>query len=173
MDLRYIQKERRKMVHIQSTISHIVDAFEHVAKGKGVKIVYERMKNNISTNIQPQVFEQPLINLIDNSLHHIGGRKWGRIIIKTTIDFSDMRSPLHIHVADNGFGIDASQLPYIFQPRYTSKSKQGFGLGLYVSKNLLNSIGGDLELVSSTRWIGSEFCIKLPIVLEDAEKNNA
>lgn len=64
-----------------------------------------------------------------------------------------------IDVSDNGCGMDKSLLQRIFDPFFTNKG--GTGLGLYVSKKIILSHGGQLS-VASTPGKGTAFTIKLP-----------
>jgi signal transduction histidine kinase len=77
------------------------------------------------------------------------------------------RAPLHprplaieLKVADTGHGISLETRAKIFEPLYTTKAK-GIGLGLAVSKNLVEVNGGTIE-VKSTEGQGSTFSLMLP-----------
>ena len=118
-------------------------------------------------SLPPAVLEQPLLNLLDNALYHLKNRDWGRITIDLQVDFSDAKTPIHINISDNGSGMTAKEMDYAFTPRDTSKGREGTGMGLYVSRNLLQAVGGELEIVKSIRWLGTHFRIRLPVRFKD------
>jgi PAS domain S-box-containing protein len=66
-------------------------------------------------------------------------------------------------IADNGPGIADSALSYIFEPFYTTKEAGGTGLGLYITRRLVESMGGKITC-ESREGIGSVFRVWLPTV---------
>ena len=89
---------------------------------------------------------------------------------KTTITVSTkiVDHNLEIAVADQGYGIKATDLPYIFERFYradSSRSKthlDGYGLGLAIAKQLVTMLDGEI-LVTSKVGSGSTFRVRLPI----------
>lgn len=70
-----------------------------------------------------------------------------------------------VTVADNGPGIPVKQLEAIFRPFYTTKA-EGTGLGLYITKQLVEKIGGRIDVQSSV-GAGTTFTVKLSIAPQD------
>ena len=66
-----------------------------------------------------------------------------------------------ISFADTGVGIPPEELPRVFEPLFTTKAK-GIGLGLAVTKTLVEGHGGTIE-VQSEVGKGSIFTVRLPI----------
>jgi signal transduction histidine kinase len=71
---------------------------------------------------------------------------------------------VRIVVADTGCGISPENLDRIFEPFFTTKKDTGTGLGLWVSRELIEKYGGQLSVRSSTagRRTGTVFSIFLP-----------
>ena len=66
-----------------------------------------------------------------------------------------------VTISDSGGGIDSSVLPYIFDPFYTTKETgAGTGLGLSVTKNLLEKMGAEIRADNAPSG-GAQFSIKL------------
>jgi CheY-like chemotaxis protein/two-component sensor histidine kinase len=104
---------------------------------------------------------QVLLNLLINAAHAIAAaaKAQGEIHISTG---SDAEGHAVIEVRDNGGGIAPEILPTVFDPFVTTKpAGLGTGLGLSVSKNIVESYQGELT-VSSTVGQGSTFRIRLP-----------
>jgi len=103
--------------------------------------------------------KQVLINLLMNARHATDNK--GTIIIKTVFDA--IAREMHIHVKDDGYGIEKKNRDRIFDPFFTTKSTgEGTGLGLAVSYGIIKSHGGHIE-VKSEPGEGSEFIITLPV----------
>jgi len=90
-----------------------------------------------------KLIEQVLINLINNSIHALKGIEQPCIKISCIVE----QDKTVILITDNGHGIEEDIINQIFIPFYTTK-KNGSGIGLSLSKNILKKHGGNL-LVSS------------------------
>ncbi|MEE2023372.1 ATP-binding protein [Alkalimonas mucilaginosa] len=105
-------------------------------------------------------FRQVLLNLTSNAVKFT---QQGKIIIR--VDFELMTQKLRIAVKDTGIGIAAGELSRLFQPFVQADSTVtrhfgGTGLGLCISKKLIQQMGGDIR-VDSVKGIGSNFEIEL------------
>lgn len=103
--------------------------------------------------IDPNKISQVFLNLIINAVHAI--KEKGTITIETCED--DKKASIKIN--DTGCGISPENLSKIFTSFFTSKG--GTGLGLYISKNIVESAGGSIS-VESTLGVGTAFTIVLP-----------
>lgn len=107
----------------------------------------------ISWSIQPNGLElfvdekqvtQILINLVKNAAHSLEGIENGDIHVTASIDDNDRK---YIEVKDNGPGIPEELIDEIFVPFFTTKDK-GTGIGLSLSKQIMQRHGGSLKLHS-------------------------
>ena len=76
-----------------------------------------------------------------------------------------------IEISDTGPGIAADDLPHIFDPYYSASGKHqktGTGLGLYISKGIVDAHGGQIRC-SSKPGAGTTFSITLPLTAEPAQ----
>jgi len=104
--------------------------------------------------------EQVLLNLIVNAVQAMD-KKDSSVLLRAFSGRS-WRDHTVIEVIDNGCGIDQKTRERIFDPFYTTKSAaEGTGLGLYVCHNLIESLGGRIE-VESRPGEGSTFSVYLP-----------
>jgi two-component system sensor histidine kinase HydH len=69
-----------------------------------------------------------------------------------------------VRVRDNGPGIAADDLPRVFMPFFTTKTK-GTGLGLAISDRIIRNAGGRIE-VAAQPDAGTTFTIRLPMATE-------
>jgi len=106
--------------------------------------------------------QQALINLVMNAAQAMPAG--GAVLVRTGRRGTDYA---WISVSDEGIGIDEEQLERIFEPFFTTKARgEGTGLGLSLTKKLVEANGGKIE-VESTKGKGSTFRLLLPI-REDA-----
>jgi PAS domain S-box-containing protein len=104
---------------------------------------------------------QVFLNLLVNAAHAIdeGDPENNEIRVRLWHEGQEVIT----EVEDTGKGIASADLPYLFEPFYTTKEKGvGTGLGLYISNNIVTALGGRLE-VESLLPHGSRFIVRLPI----------
>jgi signal transduction histidine kinase len=113
---------------------------------------------------------QVLGNLIDNAIKYSNEGGVIKVIAKTNGDFVD------ISIEDNGIGMPESVVSQLFQKFYRShRSREtvaGSGIGLYISKAIVESHGGKIS-VRSEDGHGSTFTVSLPIYATVADKLKA
>ena len=103
---------------------------------------------------------QVLLNLIINAAQAIKSQKRihkGSIDIRTFATHDD----LVCEISDTGPGIGSEDLPHIFDPFYGNK-KEGLGIGLYLSRKIIEAHGGRIR-VESVVGHGTRFFVTLPI----------
>jgi signal transduction histidine kinase len=106
----------------------------------------------------PFQLRQVLLNLVTNAIQAIG--RDGRVVITVGRDHEGAT----IAVIDNGPGIDEDHLERIFEPFFTTKDEgRGTGLGLAVSRGIVEKLGGQLE-VENREGEGCTFRVTLPRV---------
>lgn len=104
---------------------------------------------------------QVLINIEMNAIQAMDGQ--GTLTISTGDNKHD--EGVFVTIKDEGEGISPEVLSRIYDPFFTTK-KEGTGLGLAVSRNIISQIGGQLE-VKSTLNVGTEFTLFLPYDADD------
>jgi len=123
--------------------------------GKTVELVVDGNKN-CSALINQELFEWVLENLIKNALDAIENKN-GLI----RIHIAESKNHVEIEVSDNGKGIDLQRRKDVFRPGYSTK-KRGWGLGLSLSKRIIEGYhGGKISVKSSTPVEGTVFKIVL------------
>ena len=114
--------------------------------------------------IDSQLLEQILINLLINAANAFDApfNENSRVDLVVSMDDSK-ENQLIIEVSDNGRGMDEKILEKIFDPFFTtSPSEEGTGLGMYIVHNLIEKIGGRIQ-VESKLGEGSKFTLILDI----------
>ena len=101
---------------------------------------------------------QVIINLLNNAKDALNLKKIEDKNIKISIDSDDKFA--YISVQDNGSGIDESVMDKIFKPYFSTKNNKSMGIGLYMSKQIVEQFNA--EITASNSDGGACFSIKLP-----------
>src|SRR5574344_126721 len=114
--------------------------------------------------------QRVLINILNNAIKFtpVGGKIRLNVIQKS---ITNNKATLVFKVSDTGIGIDKEFLPHLFEPfsqenRTETKTYNGTGLGLMISKSMLTLMGGKIE-VSSEKNKGSTFTIEITLGISD------
>jgi signal transduction histidine kinase len=153
--------------NIKKVISDVLTFMERKIINCGINIENFLSDDLPLIKMDPRRLQQVFINIISNSLD--ATPKNGKIILRTYLiregaaGATEPNSFICIEITDTGCGIDEKYLDKIFDPFFTTKKAgEGTGLGLTISKNIINEYGGDLE-VKSKVGEGTTFIIRLPI----------
>jgi nitrogen fixation/metabolism regulation signal transduction histidine kinase len=120
-----------------------------------IQIESEVMPRNLKIHADEKLIEQVLINLIKNAIEAGLNTNNFKILLKSYEEKGNVK----IEVIDNGPGISQEVIENIFVPFFTTK-KDGSGIGLSLSKQILRKHGGNLEVISS-EGDGATFIITL------------
>jgi two-component system, NtrC family, sensor kinase len=143
----------------QSTIEEAVRLASTKHQNKSIEIIHNKPDQRWVVNGQQGLLLQVLNNLLTNALDSLETMDHGKI----TIDYFCLDSILEILVRDNGAGVSPEYQAKIFDPFFTTKSPdKGTGLGLCVSRSMMQSQDGDLFFRESAQ--GAIFGIRLKII---------
>jgi two-component system sensor histidine kinase VicK len=118
----------------------INDYASHINK-PGIKVKFEPITNEtLLINADIGRITQVVNNLLNNAAKFT---KKGSIILSTQIKKVDHNNEVVISIKDSGSGIDSEILPKLFS-KFATKSEHGTGLGLYISKSIVETHGGKI-----------------------------
>ena len=123
-----------------------------------IKFIIEPMQEEIYINGDYNRLNQVLLNIIKNSIEAQDENKESYIKIYAKIN----KKSIQIFVEDNGIGISKENIKKISEPFFTTK-QNGTGLGVLLSKEIINAHGGKLEYKSKEN-VGTTVKITLPIL---------
>ena len=151
-------------VNLQQLMEEAVQLINHEATGRNVAIERDMDPSLKTIFSDPYQLRQVFINLLTNALHATGPQ--GTI----TLAILDMSEQVVLKVEDTGQGIPKENLDKIFEPFFSTKSPgKGTGLGLFVTRGIVEKLGGTIE-VESNIGSGTCFVITLPRHHEIAEQ---
>jgi len=148
-------------VYLDQLVEESIKKIEVLAQMKEIKIEYSPAKINVNGDAKSLI--QVFVILLDNAIKYSSNGS------KVSVASSKTDGHVLVKVKDNGIGIEADDLPHIFDRFYRadqSRSKEkveGFGLGLSIAKKIIEEQGGTISVESQTKP-GSVFTISLPKV---------
>lgn len=151
-------KTNVELVNIQSVIDGVLLLLKDVLIANNIEVNCIGDKS-IDANIIPNEFKHVLINLINNSKDEFISKN---IEIKTIkFELEKDYDNIILKVSDNAGGIPQDIIPHIFEANITTKEKgKGTGIGLYMTKNIIEKIGG--TIVANNHLHGAEFIVSIP-----------
>ena len=128
---------------IGGILQHIQVLMQPFAAARNVKLSVSQTSSKITINVDLKLVEQALINLVTNSIHALEDVANPQI----EIDYRLEQNRLFIEVSDNGKGIEPELAEKIFVPFFTTR-KNGSGIGLTITRNIMKMHYGSLEVTS-------------------------
>lgn len=147
--------------NIVKVIEDIVQSTAQYIKSKELKIIFDSDIEEKIMACDTHIIERVMLNLISNAIKFSNSEGTISVTIVDKIDF------IEIAVTDNGIGIDEESINNIFNKfiqvnKSLNRNVEGTGIGLSLSKSLIELHGGKIS-IDSTLGFGSQFKIKLPI----------
>lgn len=151
-----------EVVNMAEIIPLAVDSISQAASAKDIEITESISTDTGFITGDPTRLQQVLWNLLSNAVKFTP--RHGKIHISLTA----AESNIVITVKDNGKGIDPSFLPYVFErfrqeDSATTRRFGGLGLGLAITKNIVEAHGGSIQVTSQGKGLGSTFSVILPL----------
>lgn len=130
-------------------------SFRHIAGNNGITIDHD-IEDDIIIKADPVAIDRVLNNLLYNAIHY--NRPSGSIFVM----LKKTDTKVTLVVKDTGIGISQEHQQHIFEPYYQvsqkKKNSQGIGMGLYITSEIVRSLNGTIEVVSS-EGEGSSFIV--------------
>jgi CheY-like chemotaxis protein len=156
-----ISKVQKVPIDLGATISKNVEVWRPILEARGHKLMLSFPSEPIIVEADAARIAQIVTNLLDNAIKHT--EPAGCISVK--FRRTEMNAFLDVH--NSGAGIPSDFLPHIFEPFARANSFQHYhkgsvGLGLSITKALVEAHDGEISVTSSGR--GSSFTVRLPII---------
>jgi len=160
---------------LNRTIQQVIEDYQKEAANKNVKIILD-FKKNVPTTIYADEarLQQVINNLLSNAINFTNN---GTVIITaykaqvdTNVEMGEHdEESIVVEIKDTGSGINPEMLPRLFE-KFATRSGSGTGLGLYISKSIVDSHGGKIWAYNNKDGIGATFTFTLPIPLNKTKK---
>ena len=151
-----IKQPQFETVDVAAILGECVKGEEDAAPGKAPAGMELDLAGNNFIEADPLQLKEVFANLLNNARDAVSSVRGGKIRIRAVENCGF----LDIRVEDTGAGIAKELLGKIFEPFFTTKAK-GTGLGLYVSRQIVNQHGGSIT-IESEPGSGTVVSVKLP-----------
>jgi len=154
-------------VQLHELIRNVMTVYHSriVATGIEVDVRFNDLQKVVASKGELlQVFSNVIANAIDSM------PQGGKLHIATRKVIVSKGAGLEVTIRDSGTGIQAENLTMIFEPFFTTKGERGTGIGLWVTKHLIEARGGQISVASSMepRHSGTTITIFIPFALPGA-----
>ena len=151
---------RSERVELGAVVAQALEAARPLIENRGHSVSVT-LSERIEIDADPNRLQQILVNLLNNAAKYTNPH--GRIEVSAWLE----RQRAVISVRDTGIGIEPELLSKLFQPftrgkRSPARSEGGLGLGLSITRRLVEMHAGTIE-VKSTLGRGSEFIVRMPL----------
>ncbi len=150
----YRESKAPVAVDLKEMLQEILLLMERRLSDLGVSVSTD-MPKPVSVAAFPAELRQVFTNLITNAAE--AADPGGEVMISITpqtagVDAAGqkLQSGATVTITDNGAGVPEAVRPHLFQPFFTTKGERGTGLGLWVSRGIINKHGGTISLKSDT-----------------------
>ena len=139
------QKEK---INLSSLINIVKKDLSKLQKSKELILIINISKESNEITVDAKLFKQVFINIIGNAYKY---SKYGGVIV---ISIKNVKNFINISVKDNGIGIPDDEKLKIFKKfsrgsNATKQSPDGSGLGLYLTKLIIEAHGGNIDFKSN------------------------
>ncbi|HVW38838.1 MAG TPA: ATP-binding protein [Pirellulales bacterium] len=153
---------RQERIELADAVRSAIETSRPAVDGRGHELVVDLPEQPIYLEGDLTRLGQAFSNLLNNSARYTppGGR--------ITIEAKAAAEQVVVAVRDNGVGISAESLPYVFEmfrqgDGALERSQGGLGIGLTLVRRLVELHGGTVEVHSEGRGQGSEFIVRIPL----------
>jgi PAS domain S-box-containing protein len=154
----YRESVNPQRVDLGQLVAEVVELYRSRALSRGLMLGQKSDEaDDLTALVNGGEIKQVVANLISNAVDATA--KGGSVTVATR----RIQAGVEITVADTGTGITEANRQHLFEPFFTTKSDVGTGLGLWVSKGIVEKHGGTITLDASSE-AGSTFRVLLPTV---------
>ncbi len=160
-DMLYCSKERRpeyEPADINEVVGSVVELMQQKARERKLELRFTPDKGLGKMAIDTKGIYRCVLNLVSNALDACNGKKDAVVIVSTN---TGNAGEVVIRISDKGCGMDEATVNSIFEPFFSKKGSDGTGLGLSVTRKIVEEHTGRIEVDSAIN-VGSTFSIYLP-----------
>lgn len=178
MDIRKLDKGQMFMKFRETDmvgfIGDVMQPFDYMAHKKNIDFVFQHDMPELKAWVDLNNFDKVLMNVLSNAFKYTPEGGEIRVGLSTGQDASRndaLRDYFEIVITDSGIGIDKDKIERIFERFYqidndVTKSNFGTGIGLHLSRLLVQLHHGEIHAESRTDAPGSRFVIRIPLGAE-------
>ncbi|MDQ3910104.1 MAG: HAMP domain-containing histidine kinase, partial [Thermoproteota archaeon] len=162
-------KLNKEVFDLNQKVLHVIDDVKMSIRGgrKNITIISNAMIDKLEVYADKSRIFQVLSNLIRNAIRFSNEEEGATI----TVNIGQKEGYAVVEVRDNGRGIDPGIMPRLFT-KFATESHQGIGLGLFISKSIVEAHGGMIWGENNKDGKGATFAFTLPIQKPHEEEHS-
>ena len=154
-----VEAAPHKPISVSAIVREVVKGVSGMAAQNGVELKSSLCEDACTLLGDSTQMTRAIQNVIINAVQAASEKKGSVTVSCLRKDFY-----VDVRVEDTGYGITPAQMAKIFDPYFTTKQgKSGTGLGLYITKKVVEDHNGSIK-VDSTPQVGSSFTVRLPLL---------
>jgi len=167
-------KLSNEKIDLNEFLKDVLEVVKIDAQERKIKFNFNPPKEQIVVFADKERMKEVVLNLTENAFKYTGD--FGQLWIWTEVK----EDKAYVYIMDSGVGISKEELPYVFSHFYrptlgskdqsTLEKSKSVGLGLYLAKQLVNKMGGEI-FVESKLGKGSKFTFNLPLAAKNKGKD--
>jgi len=174
--LSFYRNKRRstwESIRVGAFIEELTDIYQTACLAQNIRVEV-RAQADLAVVASKDEMAQVITNLLSNAVDAVGRNGKITIWCKSVIDPKTRRRMVAISVIDSGHGIQKKYRSSLFEPFFTTKSDTGTGLGLWISKEIIEKHGGTTRVLSRThgRITGTIVTVLLPVDRRSVERGD-
>jgi signal transduction histidine kinase len=143
----------KETFYLENEIKSVRESLKKMAVERNVEIRCSLDSSSLTLFADRVLMSQAIFNIVKNAIEASEGGEVGITVKKE-------RKKVFISVKDSGRGLDEKEKARVFEPFFSTK-KEGMGIGLYLTRKIVEAHGGDIDLVSDEKK-GTTFTIRIP-----------
>jgi len=147
----------KETIDLQHLISDVLEFQKSEASHRSISIDVDISEDIAPIQSDRGQLQQVFLNLVSNAYAAVPDGGWIRIEIRQISP-----SEVAVSVSDSGSGISKDDIGNIFEPFFSTKGQSGTGLGLSITKDIVEKLGGIIEVTSEPDH-GTTFTVNLPV----------
>ena len=153
------KKPTLEMTHLPHILNECLELVKTAAADKKVTLLTEISTTQPPIPVDADGVHQAVLNLLVNAIDAVEPRQG---VVTLSSDYDSVSQMAQIEVQDNGVGIAEKDQAKIFEPFFSTKGQRGTGLGLAVTKKIVEEHGGRIQVISKVGQ-GTTIRLKLPL----------
>ncbi len=148
-----------ELIHLPKILEECLSLVEATAKERKITVLPEISLTQPEIPVDADGIHQAVLNLLTNAMDAVES---GNGVVTLSSYFDAVSEEAVIEVQDNGVGISAEDKEKLFQPFYSTKGQKGTGLGLAVTRKIIEEHQGKIEIESKVGQ-GTTFRLRIPM----------
>ena len=142
---------------LSESVAKALEINKNQLKQDNISVLPPKIDSQLNVLADKAALEEVLVNLISNASQAMQGC----ITRELSISANYLNNSVQLCIEDTGPGIEVHDIDTIFEPFYSTKSVDGLGLGLCISKQIISALNGTLSAQNREQG-GAKFIITLP-----------